>query len=109
MKALVLIDESLPVQLAREFSEFEVRTVRQQQWTGLSNGELLRKAESEGFTIFVTADQNLQYQQNLSKSELGVVVIAAPSNRMQDLKPLVSKMKDAIGTVKPGETKRIGG
>lgn len=106
---LVLLDESLPVQLAFELSEFEVRTVRQQHWTGLSNGELLRKAESEGFRVFVTADQNLQYQQNLSKSGLGVVVVAAASNRMQDLKPLVSKIKDGIRTVKQDEVKHVGG
>lgn len=106
---LVLLDESLPVQLALEFAEFEVRTVRQQDWTGLSNGELLRKADSEGFRVFVTADQNLQYQQNLSRSGLGVVVVAARSNRMQDLKPLVSRIREAVATVKSGEVKRIDG
>lgn len=80
---LVLLDESLPRQLALEITEFECRTVAQQNWTGFSNGELLRKAESEGFRVFVTADQNLQYQQNLSKSSLGIIVIAGRSNRVR--------------------------
>ena len=106
---LVLLDESLPRQLAFEFSEFEVRTVRQQNWSGLSNGELLRKAESEGFRVFVTADQNLQYQQNLSQSGVGVVVVAAISNRIQDLKPLVPRIKDAIKQVQQGQVMLVGG
>ncbi len=89
----VLLDESLPRQLALEISEFEVRTVGQQNWTGLSNGELLRKAESDEFQVFVTADQNLQYQQNLSNSSLGIVVLAARSNRIQDFIPLLPEIR----------------
>ena len=104
---LVRLDESLPRQLASEISEFECRTVGQQKWTGLSNGELLRKAESEGFRVFLTADQNLQYQQNLSQSNLGIVVIAARSNRIQDLKPLATKIKESIKRVKQGQIVRV--
>jgi len=106
---LVLLDESLPRQLAFELSEFDVRTVSQQNWTGLSNGQLLRKAEADGFDVFVTADQNLRYQQNLSKSSLGIVVIAARSNRIQELKPLVPEIKDGIKTVKQGQIGLVGG
>jgi len=104
---LVLLDESLPRQLPLEIEDFDVRTVVQQRWTGLTNGELLRQAESEAFGVFVTADQNLQYQQNLSRSSLGIVVIAAQSNRIQDLKPLLPQIKEAIKTVKPGHVKRV--
>jgi hypothetical protein len=46
---LVLLDESLPRQLALELSEFDVRTISQ-HWSGLSNGELLGKAA--GLLIF---------------------------------------------------------
>jgi hypothetical protein len=105
----VLLDESLPRQLASELSEFDVRTVSQQNWSGLSNGELLRKAEANGFDVFVTADQNLRYQQSLSKSILGVVVIVARSNRIQDLKPLIPEIKDGIKTVNQGQIKLVGG
>ena len=71
----VLLDESLPRQLARELTGHEVRTVPQQGWTGLKNGELLRRAVEERFEAFLTADQNLEYQQNLAASGLGVVVM----------------------------------
>ena len=105
----VLLDESLPRQLASELSEFEVDTVHNQKWTGLSNGELLRKAEANGFDVFLTADQNLQYQQNLSKTRIGVVVISARSNRIQDIQPLVPEIKASIKEVKSGQVKIVGG
>jgi hypothetical protein len=73
----------------------------------LANGELLRKAASEGFDAFITADQNLQYQRNISKSNLGVIVLAARSNRLSDLKALVPKIKQSIETIKHGQIVRI--
>ncbi|HEV2099469.1 MAG TPA: hypothetical protein VGR45_11175, partial [Stellaceae bacterium] len=65
------------------------RTVQQQGWAGLTNGELLRRAAADGFEIFVTADRNLQFQQSLRGSRLGIVMLVAPSNALEDLLPLV--------------------
>ena len=48
----------------------QVFTVPQQGWSSTKNGALLRLAESAGFDAFLTADQSLQYQQNLSSSKL---------------------------------------
>lgn len=77
----VLLDESLPRQLAREIVGHEVRTVHDEKWTGLENGELLRLAGSRGFEAFLTADQNLQYLQNLANLGLRVIVLAARERR----------------------------
>ena len=74
----ILLDEQLPRQLARHFPGHGVRTVQQQGWAGLGNGELLRRAASEGFDVFITADQNLRFQQNLAGAPLAVIVVAAP-------------------------------
>ncbi len=61
----LLLDESLPRALKHLFSGHDVQTVPECGWAGLSNGELLRLAETR-FGTFITADQNLQYQQNLA-------------------------------------------
>ena len=61
----VLLDETVDRQLKPLSGEdLEVRTVQEQEWGGLKNGELLRAA-SAVFDVFVTMDQNLPYQQNL--------------------------------------------
>jgi len=63
----VLLDEQLPRHLTREISGHDVRTVQQCGWAGFKNGELLRVAADAGFEVLVTADRNLQFQQNLSQ------------------------------------------
>jgi hypothetical protein len=62
----VLLDEQLPRLLRHHFPGHFVRTVRQQGWMGLRNGDLMRRAAGSGFEVFVTADQGLQFQQNLA-------------------------------------------
>ena len=103
----VLLDEQLPRHLARELTEHEVRTVQQQGWAGLTNDELLRRAAEEGFKVFVTADQSLEFQQNLARSRLGVFVLVAPSNALEDLLPLVPNLLIAIRGSRPGEVVRV--
>lgn len=103
----VLLDEQLPRHLARELTGHQVRTVKQECWAGLKNGELLQRAADGGFDVFVTADQNLQFQQNLVGARLGVVVLAARSTALEDLLPLVPAALGVIGKVRPGEVIRV--
>jgi predicted nuclease of predicted toxin-antitoxin system len=103
----VLLDEQLPRQLARYLTGHEVRTVQQESWAGLKDGVLLKKAEQEGFSVLVTGDLNLEYQQNWKKRRLGVVVLAAPSNTLEDLLPLVAPTLAAIERVLPGQVIRV--
>ncbi len=103
----VLLDESLPHDLAAELPGHDIRTVSGHGWSGLPNGELLRRARSE-FDAFVTMDQNLPHQQNLRAIGMPVVLVHARSNRMADLRPLIPAMLDAIAGVQPGEVRSVG-
>lgn len=104
---LVLLDEQLPRQLAPFLIGHTVRTVQQESWAGLKNGALLNEAEAAHFTVLVTGDQNLQFQQNLTNRRLGVVVLCAVSNALEDLLPLVPAALKAIGEVRPGQVIRV--
>ena len=103
----VLLDEQLPRQLASHLTGHDVRTVQQQSWAGLKNGALLDEAERTGFSVLVTGDQNLEHQQNMTKRALGVVVLAAASNALEDLLPLVAAALAAINIIQPGQVIRI--
>lgn len=103
----VLLDESLPRQLAREIEGHEVRTVVEQRWTGVKNGWLLRSAREAGFEVLVTADQSLEYQQSIVRFGLGVVVLKAVTNRLQDLLPLVPVLLEVLPTIRPGQVVEI--
>jgi hypothetical protein len=73
----ILIDEQLPRQLAPYLVGHDARTVQQ------------------------------EFQQNISKSRLGVVVLRAASNALEDLLPLVPAALTAIATVRPGQLVRV--
>ncbi|HWB48692.1 MAG TPA: DUF5615 family PIN-like protein [Stellaceae bacterium] len=105
---LILLDEQLPRGLTRHLSPHQVRTVQQSGWAGLRNGALLRHAAAVGFEVFVTADRNLTYQQNLGGSPLRIVVLGARSNKFADLLPLVPAVLLAIEEARPGEIRRVG-
>ena len=104
---LILLDEQLPRQLTRHLVGHSVRTVQQQSWAGLKNGVLLGKAEAAGFTVLVTGDQSLEYQQNLATRKLGIVVLSAASNALEDLLPLVANALLAIERIQPGKVIRV--
>jgi hypothetical protein len=103
----LLLDESLPHDLARELIGHDARTVVGEGWAGLQNGELLRRAHGT-FDVFLTMDQNLPYQQNLRAIGVAVVLIRARSNRMADLRSLLPALLAAIPAAKPGEVHRVG-
>ena len=56
----------------------------------------------------ILLDQNLQYQQNLNKLPVSVVVLAAKSNRVQDLRPLVPELLKSLASLPAGTLLRIG-
>ena len=103
----VLLDESLPIGLAKELSGVEVSTVRAQRWLGLKNGVLLRAAVDAGFNVLLTADRALRYQQNLPQIGIGVVLLLRVRNRMSDLRPLLPRIMAALAVVRNGELVEI--
>lgn len=97
----VLLDECVPKGLIKELREHQVRTVAEMGRAGVKNGELLQRAGKE-FDIFVTVDRSLEYQQNLSRFALCVVLIHTPSNDIVVLRPLMPAVRDALQRAKPG-------
>ena len=102
----LLLDECLPRTLKTEFQGHRVQTVPEMGWAGKKNGELLRLAKKE-FDVFITLDQNLQYQQNLSKTTMAVCLLAVKNNRYESVASLVAKVIAAISHIQPGQVVRI--
>ena len=84
----LLLDESVPRPLGTRFPErFEIYTVQQMGWTDRSNGELLRLAADDDFAALITADQGIEYQQNLKNLTIPVVVLVVHRTGFQELHP----------------------
>ena len=103
----ILLDESLPRPLGQLLVGHDVSTVADEGWTSLTNGALLRKAAAS-FDVLLTADQNIEFQQNLAKLPLAIVVLVAESNRLESLEPLVPMALEALKSLKPRTLLRVG-
>lgn len=83
----VLLDECVPRPLKRDFVGHNIDHVAEVGWSSIKNGRLLGLAVGAGYEVLVTTDQNLKYQQNLRNFKIGVVVLIAKANRIDDLQP----------------------
>jgi predicted nuclease of predicted toxin-antitoxin system len=104
----LLLDESLPRDLRLHLPGHEATTVPLRGWAAKRNGELLRLASGE-FDAFLTADQNLEHQQDLSSLPISVVVLAAASNRLADLLPLIPKLLLVLDRLESRQLVRVTG
>lgn len=96
----ILFDQGTPVGIQDVLYEHTIKTVRQQGWSTLLNGELLRVAEEAGFDILLTTDKNLLYQQNLSNRKIAIVVLA--KNKWSLIQPILQRIATAVNAAKPG-------
>ncbi|SNS95723.1 hypothetical protein SAMN05421770_103222 [Granulicella rosea] len=91
---IVLLDENLPHSLRLALAGHDVRTVAYMGWAGVKNGELLALAEAAQFQVFVTADQNLKYQQNFTGRWIAMIYLTAQTWPM--ISPHVALIAKAI-------------
>jgi len=103
----VLLDENLPRDLVTELTGHDVTTVQAAGWSGINNGELLRRAHGR-FEVLLTMDRGLRYQQNLKRLRLSILLIRARSNRMIHLRPLVNGVLMALEDLQPGQFREVG-
>ena len=71
----------------------------------LENGELIRRAEEDGYEIIVTTDQNMRYQQNLAGGRLAIVVLMATAWPRVQLR--TKEIRAAIEEVRPGQVLEV--
>ena len=98
----LLLDECAPKRLKNDFPGHEILTVEDVGLKGLKNGELLRAAAEE-FDVLITVDRRMQFQQNLLKLDLALVILVAKPCRYVQLKLLMPMILDCLKTIKAGE------
>jgi predicted nuclease of predicted toxin-antitoxin system len=96
----IVLDENLPRPLVRIFgSGHQIVTVQDLGLAGTANGDLMARLEGS-HDVFVTADKNLRYQQNLAGRSLAIVEL--PTNRLPILKTMTAKITSAVISAPPG-------
>ena len=102
----IILDESTPQKLRLLIEgDHTVVTAWFQGWSGLQNGALLDAAEEAGFDLFITADQALSYQQNLTGRKMALLVLS--TNNWASVKADIAGIMAAISATTPGSYTEI--
>src|SRR5437870_5799319 len=96
----VLLDEWTPHELKRLLTGFEIITVHDLGWAGITNGSLLDLAEGQ-FDVLITSDQNLKYQQNLADRQLAIVQL--PTNQVPMVIKLAPEVERVLHSIRAGD------
>ena len=75
----ILFDQGTPVPLREYLNSHQVETAFERGWSTLTNGELLARADNEGFEVFVTTDRALPSQQSFDGLSIAIVVLSSTS------------------------------
>lgn len=102
------MDECLPRKLKSQFINCVVSTVPEMGWSGKKNGALMQVTAAQ-FDVFVTADQNLRYQQNLVYADMAIIVLIAPDNRVETLAPLMTQVNQVVQSIAKGQVVEVAG
>ncbi len=94
----ILLDECVTKRLKAHLSKHEVFTVTEQGWNGYRNGQLMTAASNKGFDVLLTIDKNLQHQQNIGKYPLIIIVLDAPSSKLEVLVTFLAAFEQLLPT-----------
>ena len=83
-------------------------TVHDQGWGALGDGALLATAQ-DAFDVLVTIDRKFEFQQNIAKFRIGLVVVRVPKNQLRYYQVIREELLWAIQRVRAGEVVHVDG
>ena len=96
----ILLDQGTPAPLKAMLSNHDVETAYERGWSTFTNGELLTAAETSGFDLLITTDQNLRDQQNLSQRAIAILVL--PTTRWPEIEQHNKDVTAVVDSMRPG-------
>jgi hypothetical protein len=84
-----------------------VSTATEVAFGGYKNGKLLKAAEEKSFDVLLTIDKNIDYQQNVDKFAIAIVILDVSRSHIKHIIPLIAEFKARINLYKPGQTYKI--
>ncbi|MCI0748108.1 MAG: hypothetical protein L0Y58_22105 [Verrucomicrobia subdivision 3 bacterium] len=96
----ILLDECVPWPMHKLLTGHECTTAQKCGWGGIKNGELLRRAQGQ-FDLFITADQNIRYQQNLAGFNIAILELS--TNDLRRIRAAAALIRSTIDALQPGQ------
>ena len=101
----ILFDQGTPVPLRRSLTGHVIATAYELGWSTVTNGELLRLAEQEGYELLITTDTNLRYQQNLRSRSIAILVLTTTS--WPRIRQVTSDIKVLVAAIRAGDYREL--
>lgn len=105
----IFLDENLDEQLPEFIHEHEALHIKALGWQGTTNGQLLLKVHEAGFDVFLTADKNMPYQQNLQGRSFCLIVLDIHPNVLENQAACIDLLNTCLMNAQPGEVHLIEG
>ena len=100
----ILLDECVPWPMHKLLAGHECMTAQRRGWGGIKNGELLKRAEAQ-FDLFITSDQGIQYQQNLSGRRIAILQLS--TNKLRPIVAAAALLQTAVAGMQPAEFRTL--
>src|SRR5262245_52015596 len=100
----ILLDECVPWPMHKLLTSHTCTTAQHRGWGGIKNGDLLRLAEGE-FDLFITSDQGIHYQQNLTGRRIAIIELS--TNKLRRIEAAAELIRSAVNAIKPTEFRRL--
>lgn len=100
----ILLDECVPWPMHTLLVGHECTTAQKRGWGGIKNGDLLRLAACE-FDLFLTCDQGIRYQQNLTGRTITILELS--TNDLRRIRAFAAGVQAAVATSAAGEFRHL--
>jgi hypothetical protein len=97
----ILLDQNVPAPLRHALAGHQVETAYERGWAELMNGELIMKAESDGFDLLITSDQRIPYQHNWTGRSLALPVLS--TNDWNSIRRSQDRILAAVNAIRQSE------
>ncbi len=93
----ILLDENIDIRFKLRFpSIYEVYTVRDMNWNGVKNGDLIKLLAKHNFDCWIIVDKNLPYQQNTSTLPCLIIVLDIFRNTLKNVTALLPSVIECL-------------
>lgn len=94
----ILLDENIDVRFKNLFDTtvHQVFTVKDMDWLGIKNGELLKLLEENHFDVLIAVDKNLPYQQNIKMLPVFMIILNVKRNVLARISLLYPNILESI-------------
>ena len=101
----ILFDNGVPDGLRRFLQHHTIVFARTRGWASISNGDLLRAAEDDGFELMITNDAGIVNEQNLSRLNIALLLVHPPNWNI--LRRRVYEIVNAVDAIQPREYREL--